>query len=191
MATYRLLSRGPGTGEPQQRLREEETIHQFRSPFGKRTGGVMAGWSASRMDESPAGWRAVTGSCQRFTALVAKSLVTARMQDGVRGTSSRCGSGFAKQMAGNVEKREAPTFFRHRIQIRLDENLDGLFAGINLDTKGRVAEIDLVSSSVFSSNYGVGHWVWLSEIGDVGLPKWLSGGRSRDVSGHFPSINQI
>src|SRR5258707_14247146 len=33
-----------------------------------------------------------------------KSLITPRMQDGVRGTSSRCGDGFAKQVAGNVEK---------------------------------------------------------------------------------------
>ena len=47
-------------------------------------------------------------------------------------------------VAATVEKREAPTFFRHRIQIRLDENLDGLFAGINLDPKGRVANVDLV-----------------------------------------------
>jgi hypothetical protein len=151
----------------------------------------MAGWSASRMDESPAGWRAVTGSCQRFTALVAKSFVTARMQDGVRGTSSRCGGGFAKQVAGNVEKGEAPTFLREHLGIRLDENLDGLFAGINLDTNGRVAKVNLVASSVCSANDGVGHWVWLSEISGVGLAKRLSGGQSRDVSGHFPSINQI
>jgi hypothetical protein len=35
--------------------------------------------------------------------------------------------------------------------IRLDENLDGLFARINLDTNGRVAEIDLVASPVRSA----------------------------------------
>jgi hypothetical protein len=83
------------------------------------------------------------------------------MQTRSRGTSRRCGGGFAKQVAGNVEKREAPTFFRHRIQIRLDENLDGLFAGINLYANGRVTEIDLVSSSVRSSNDGVGHMISL------------------------------
>ena len=77
---------------------------------------------------------------------------------GLRGTSRRCGGGFAKQMAGNVEKGEAPTFFRHRIEIRLDENLDSLVAGINLDTNRRVAEIDLVASSVCSANDGVGHY---------------------------------
>jgi hypothetical protein len=79
------------------------------------------------------------------------------MQDGVRGTSRRCGGGFAKQVAGNVEKRETPTFFRHRIEIRLDENLDGLFAGRDLDTNRLVAKVDLVSSSVPSSNDDVGH----------------------------------
>ena len=60
-------------------------------------------------------------------------------------------------MAGNVEKGEAPTFLREHLGIRLDENLDGLFAGVNLDTNRCVAEIDLVSSSVRSSNDGVGH----------------------------------
>jgi hypothetical protein len=48
------------------------------------------------------------------------------MQDGFRGTSRRCGGGFVKQVAWNVDKSEAPTFLRERIEIRLDENLDGL-----------------------------------------------------------------
>ena len=64
------------------------------------------------------------------------------MQDGVRGTSSRCGGGFAEQMAGNIDKHEAPTLLREHVEIRLDENLDGLFAGINLYTNRRVAEIE-------------------------------------------------
>jgi hypothetical protein len=89
---------------------------------------------------------------------VPKSLVTARMRDGVRGTSSRCGGGFAEQVAGNVEDGEAPSLLRERVEIRLDENLDGLFAGINLDTNRRVAEIDLVPWSVRSSYDGVGHY---------------------------------
>ena len=80
------------------------------------------------------------------------------MQDGARATSRRCRGGFAEQVAGNVEKREAPLLLRHHLEIRLDENLDGLFAGINLDTNGRVAKVDLVASSVFSSNDGVGHF---------------------------------
>ena len=80
------------------------------------------------------------------------------MQDGVRGTSSRRGGGFAKQVAGNVEKCEAPTLLWEHVEIRLDANLDGLFAGINLNTNRSVAKIDLVPSSVRSSNDGVGHY---------------------------------
>jgi hypothetical protein len=45
-------------------------------------------------------------------------------------------------MAGNIEKHEAPTLLREHVEIRLDENLDGLFAGINLYTNRRVAEIE-------------------------------------------------
>jgi hypothetical protein len=73
------------------------------------------------------------------------------------GTSRRCGGSFAEQVPRNVEKCEAPTLLWERLKIRPDENLDGLFAGINLDTNRRVAEIDLVPSSVRSSNDGVGH----------------------------------
>jgi hypothetical protein len=94
----------------------------------------------------------------------------------------------AEQVEGNVEKGEASTLLRERLEVRLDENLDGLFAGANLDTNRLVAKFDLVASPVFSSDYDVGHWVWLSEISGGGLAKRLSGGQSRDVSG---PINQI
>jgi hypothetical protein len=53
---------------------------------------------------------------------------------------------------GDIEKGEAPTLLWERLGIRLDKNLDGLFAGINLDTNRRVAKVDLVASSVLSSN---------------------------------------
>src|ERR1700756_2577847 len=79
-----------------------------------------------------------------------------RMQDGVRGTSRRCGGGFAKQVAGNVENGKATTLLCERLEIRFDENLHGLFAGINLDTNRRVAKVDLVPSR--SSYDGVGHY---------------------------------
>src|SRR5258708_4424774 len=79
------------------------------------------------------------------------------MQDRAWGTSCRCGGSLAKQVARNIQKGETATLFRERLEIRLDENLDGLFARINLDTNGRVAEIDLVPSSVRSANDGVGH----------------------------------
>jgi hypothetical protein len=60
-------------------------------------------------------------------------------------------------VAGNVENSEAPTLLREFLEIRFHENLDGLFAGMDLDAKGRVAEVNLMSSSVSSSNVGVGH----------------------------------
>jgi hypothetical protein len=39
-----------------------------------------------------------------------------------------------------------------------DENLDRLFTGMNLDTNRRIAKVNLVASSVLSSNDGVGHY---------------------------------
>jgi hypothetical protein len=113
------------------------------------------------------------------------------VQDGVRGTSSRCGGSFTKQVAGNVEKGEAPTLLWEHLGICLDENLDGLFAGINLDTNRRVAEIDLVASSVRSANNGVGHSLLaFRPINGGGLVKRLSSEESRDVSSHFTSISR-
>src|SRR5205085_12455878 len=92
------------------------------------------------------------------------------------GTSCRCGGGFAKQVAANVEKCEAPTLLWERLEIRLDENLNGLFAGINLDTNGRVAKVDLVASSVLSSNNGVGH----HRLGLNGSGRWTHRGQGRN-----------
>ena len=69
----------------------------------------------------------------------------------------RCGGGFAEQVAGNIEKGKAPTLLWERLEIRLDENLDGLFARINLDTNRGAAKIDLVASPVLSPNDGVRH----------------------------------
>jgi hypothetical protein len=74
----------------------------------------------------------------------------------LRGTSRRR-TGFAKQEAGNVEKGEAPPLLWEFLEIRFHENLDGLFAGMDLDAKGRVAEVNLMPSSVSSSNDGIGH----------------------------------
>ena len=46
---------------------------------------------------------------------------------------------------------------RERLEIRLDEKLDGLLAGVDFDTNSLIAKLDLVASSVPSSNDGVGH----------------------------------
>jgi hypothetical protein len=45
-------------------------------------------------------------------------------------------------VAGKIEKGEAPMLIRERLEIRPEENLDGLFAGINLQLYGRVAKVD-------------------------------------------------
>jgi len=56
----------------------------------------------------------------------------------------RCASRFAVEVAGNVEEGEPSTLRWLRLEIGLDENLDGLFAGMNLDANGRVTEVYLV-----------------------------------------------
>jgi hypothetical protein len=58
-------------------------------------------------------------------------------------------------VVGNVENGETPTPLGERLEIRLDENLDGLFAGMDLDADGSVAEVNLVASPAPSSNDGV------------------------------------
>jgi hypothetical protein len=147
---------GAGTGEPQQRLRVEETIHQIWGPFWKGTGVF---WRAGR---GP-GWTrdtAARGSQQVMPGIHSPGDEISHQFENVGPdfVARRAGAAVASlhRWRGMVEKGEAPTFFRHRIEIRLDENLDGLFAGINLDTKGRVAKVDLVPSPVLSSNDGGG-----------------------------------
>ena len=79
------------------------------------------------------------------------------LSGGLRGTSRCYGGGFAKPVARNVENGKAPTFLRERFEIRLNENFDGLFAGVDLDTDGFVTKVDLVAASVLSSNDRIGH----------------------------------
>jgi hypothetical protein len=60
---------------------------------------------------------------------------------------------------GNVEKGETATLLRERLKVRLDENLDGLFAGV--DTDGSFAKVYLMAASVPSSNDSLRHGVSL------------------------------
>jgi hypothetical protein len=159
---------GTGTGEPQQRLRVDASFHQIWGPFWKGTGVFWRAGGRLGIDQIPRRLTALGRSCRGFrrtgnlaglkSAVVAKSLIMSRMKDRFCGTSRRCGGGFAKQVAGNVENGKAPTLLGERFKIHLDEKFDGLFAGINPDPNRRVAEIDLVSSSVLSSNDGVWHY---------------------------------
>ena len=75
----------------------------------------------------------------------------------VRRTSRRRGNGFAEQVAGDVQKGGAPTLFWDRLEISLDEDLDGLVAVKNLDTNRCVAKTHFMASSVLPSNDGVRH----------------------------------
>ena len=68
---------------------------------------------------------------------------------GFHDTSRCCAGGFAKLVPGNVENGEAPPLLGERFGIRLDKNLDRLFAGINLDRNRRIVKVNLASSSVF------------------------------------------
>jgi hypothetical protein len=61
-------------------------------------------------------------------------------------------------MARNVEKSDGPTLLRERLEVRLNEYLDGLFTGVNLNANRRIAKVNLVASSVLSSNDGVRHY---------------------------------
>jgi hypothetical protein len=103
-------------------------------PLLEGHGGVLAGRSALHGREP----RGVVGSPGHARD----------SQPWCRNHSSRreCRTGFAARRA--AAKGETSTLFRQRLGILLDENLNGLFAGINLDTIRRVGKVDLVASSV-------------------------------------------
>jgi len=111
------------------------------------------------------------------SAGVPKSLSTSRMHEGSRDTPRRCGGSFAEQVAGNV-KGEAPMRLWERPEIRLDENHDGLFAGINLDPNRCIAKVNLVASSVLSANDGVGHYCLACSDRPIGRAQERSGSAS-------------
>jgi hypothetical protein len=55
----------------------------------------------------------------RISALVPESDYVEREGRGSAARRARCGGGFAEQVARNVEKCEAPTLLRERLEIRL------------------------------------------------------------------------
>ena len=64
---------------------------------------------------------------------------------------SRCSRGLdsdyrqatiAEKVQVQCKNRKASSLLRMRLEICLDQDLDGLFAGINFDTDRRIAEID-------------------------------------------------
>src|SRR5712691_7982904 len=63
----------------------------------------------------------------------------------------------AEKVAWDVDYCKATSLFRQRLKICLDENLDGLPAGINFDTDRRIAKIYLMSATVLPPNNSVRH----------------------------------
>jgi hypothetical protein len=61
-------------------------------------------------------------------------------------------------MARNVEKSDAPPLLGEGLEVRLNKYLDCLFTGVNLNANRRIAKVNLVASSVLSSNDGVRHY---------------------------------
>jgi hypothetical protein len=112
-------------------------------PFGKG-GGVVLSHHFGVGDESA-------------EAAVEISLIFSRMQDGGSRPVARLRQWLRWTGGGNVQKGETPTLFWERLEIRLDEDLDGLVAVINLDENRYVAKGHLVATSVLPSNDGVGH----------------------------------
>jgi len=84
-------------------------------------------------------------------------------------------------MAGNVQKREAPTLLRERLEVRPDENLDGLSAGVDLDTNSLVAKVDFMASSILPSNDGVGHYGFVAF-------RSIADERETDFSDYSPGV---
>jgi hypothetical protein len=71
----------------------------------------------------------------------------ARRADAAVASLNRC-----RGMLRRAKRRRPSRSF----EVRLDENLDGLFAGVDLNSNGVVAKVHLVASSVLPSDDGVG-----------------------------------
>jgi hypothetical protein len=117
------------------------------------------------------------------------------------GATRCCTGGFAKLVTGNIENGKAPPPFWECLEIRLDKNLDRLFAGVNLNTNRRIAKVHLVASSVLSSNDGVG-WGITSESLEIqsrpkprlrlshdrGPPHWANFGHQSPTGSPLPFV---
>jgi hypothetical protein len=74
------------------------------------------------------------------------------------GASGRLTHSSAKKMPWNVENREASTLFCEAFKICLNEDLDGLLAGVNFDPDRRITEIHLMSATVTPSDNRMRHF---------------------------------
>jgi hypothetical protein len=158
---------GTGTGEPQQRLRIEETIHRIWGPFWKGTGVFFAGRSASGMDERPRRLTAVSSLSRIRGNRKPRGLESAHGPDIARHVENLGPSFVARRAAAAVASlnrwrgmlRSAK---RRRLSGSMSESASMKISTVSsladLDTNRRVAKVDLVPSSVCSSYDGVGHY---------------------------------
>jgi len=64
---------------------------------------------------------------------------------------------FAEKVARDIEDRKLPPLFRMRLEVCLDEYLHRFLAGVHFNPKRRIAEIDLVATTVLSSDDRMRH----------------------------------
>jgi hypothetical protein len=77
-------------------------------------------------------------------------------------TSRRLAGSFTEEVTWDVENRKPPPFLRVRLEIRLDEDLDGLLAGVYFEADRCIAEIHFMSATALSTNYGMRHLLFRS-----------------------------
>src|SRR6266567_334115 len=73
------------------------------------------------------------------------------------GASCRFARSFAKKVAGDVDYCKPPSLFCKHLKIRLDEDLDRLLAGVDLNANRCSAKIHFVPATILSSNDGMRH----------------------------------
>jgi hypothetical protein len=76
----------------------------------------------------------------------------------LRGASCRSRRSFAEKVARDIDYRKASSLFCAGFEICLNEDLNGLLAGINFDADGRITEIYLVSASIAPSDDRMRHF---------------------------------
>src|SRR5258707_6845746 len=90
----------------------------------------------------PASTSLVDGSGCGFMRTVASSTIL------VGGASGCLPGSFAEKVARDIDYRKAASLFCAGFEICLNEDLDGLLAGINFDAERHITEIYLVSATV-------------------------------------------
>jgi len=127
-------------------------------PFWNGTGLVLVGLVGPAINERPRRFRNGKATRPRIQPKCRNLRSPRGCRTAVRGTSRGCAGSFAEPLAGNVEKSEAPPSLWERLETRLHIDFDRFFAGMDLHANRPVAKVDLVASSVLSSNDDMRHY---------------------------------